>query len=113
MDVKHWMAVMSKVLEKEEKEATFIVVVLCDVKQTKDNSDVVKDVVQAAERVSGIGGVEPSILHNYVFSRGKKIIGNKWKMMIFRLLMFYMLQRNTRSLVANWQELKRFVDAFK
>ena len=31
-------------------------------KQTKSNFDVVRSVVQPAERVLGIGGIEPSIL---------------------------------------------------
>ena len=34
-------------------------------------------------------------------------------MMILRLTMFHILQWNARSLVANGQEFKTFVDAFK
>lgn len=49
----------------------FMVEVLSGLKQTKNNSNVVRSVVQAAERVLGIGGVEPSSLYGQVFAREK------------------------------------------
>ncbi len=54
----------------------FIVEVLCVVKQSKNISDMVRSVVQAAERVLGIGGIEPSVLHSHVFSRYKRARDN-------------------------------------
>ena len=50
----------------------FIVEGLCVVKQSKNNSDVVRSVMQAAERVLGIGGIELSVLHSHVFSRDNR-----------------------------------------
>ncbi len=76
----------------------FIVEVLCNVKYTKNNSDVVRSVVQAAERILGIRGIEPSILHNPCSqkTKGQNTLGTKWKMVIFILLMFCILQWNAR-----------------
>ena len=52
---------------------TFILEVLCDIKQTTNNSDMVRSVVKTAERIFGIEGVEPSTLYRNVFSREGKV----------------------------------------
>ena len=51
----------------------FIVELVCDMRQTKNNSDVVRDVLKTAERVLGIEEVESSTLYRRVFSREGKV----------------------------------------
>lgn len=52
----------------------YIVEVLCGVKHTKNSLDVVS-VVRAAERVPGVGGVEPAYLDSYEFlESGQQVI---------------------------------------
>lgn len=57
----------------------FIVEVLCKIKQTRNNSDVVRCVLEVAERVLGSGGVEPATVHNYMFSRDTRARQNVYR----------------------------------
>ncbi len=55
----------------------FVVEVLNGIKLTKIYSDIVRCVVQAVDRVLGIGEVDPAALHNKVFSRGRRDRGGR------------------------------------
>lgn len=60
------------VVVSKMKFLAFIVDVMCDMKQTKNNADVVRSVVKAAERSLGVVEVEPAALYRYVFSRDRR-----------------------------------------
>lgn len=68
------------VVVSKMKFLAFIVELMCDMKQTRNNSDVVRSVVKAAERSLGVVEVEPAALYRYVFSRDRREKNNGGQM---------------------------------
>lgn len=60
------------VVVNKENFLVFMVEILSGLKQAKNSSDIVKIVVKAAERVLGIGGVDPAELFGQVFLRERR-----------------------------------------